>query len=139
MAVMDEPAALDGVDLRALLQTLRQAGAVFAYLHGSAASGTTRPSSDVDVAAHFGGQNPAPWTVAVPGVVDLVVLDRAPLELAGRIALHGRLLFDDDPPARVEWEATTRKIYLDERQRADRAVADVAAGARRALDRQDRG
>lgn len=27
--------------------------------------------------------------------------------------LHGRLLFDDDPPARV-WQADTRFIYLDE-------------------------
>ena len=46
--------------------------------------------------------------------VDLVVLDDAPLWLAGRIALHGRLLFDDAPPERVAWQADTRLIYLDE-------------------------
>ncbi|MBA2337240.1 MAG: hypothetical protein H0V96_05685 [Acidimicrobiia bacterium] len=28
--------------------------------------------------------------------------------------LHGRLLFDDDPPAQVAWQAATRFIYLDE-------------------------
>lgn len=136
---MDEPAALDGVDRDALVHALREAGAVFAYLHGSVASGTARPGSDVDVAAHFGGRDPAQWAVPVPGVVDLLVLDRAPLELAGRVALHGRLLFDDDPPARVAWEATTRKIYLDERHRTEQAVTDVAAGVRRALGRRDRG
>jgi uncharacterized protein len=33
--------------------------------------------------------------------MDLVVLDTAPLSLAGRIAQEGRLLFDDDPPTSV--------------------------------------
>jgi len=54
--------------------------------------------------------------------VDLLVLDGAPLELAGRVATQGRLLFDDDPSARVEWEATTRKIWFDERPRTERAA-----------------
>lgn len=129
---MDPPAALPGVELDAVVRALREAGAVFAYLHGSAASGTAREGSDVDVAAHFGGRDPASWTVGVPGVVDLLVLDRTPLELAGRVALRGRLLFDDDPAVRVRWEATTRKIYLDEQHRARRAVTDVAEGVLRA-------
>lgn len=47
--------------------------------------------------------------------VDLVVLDRAPLWLAGRIAPPGRLMFDDDPPELVRWQADTRRIWLDER------------------------
>ena len=50
----------------------------------------------------------------MPPGVDLLVLDHAPLELAGRVAARGRLLFDDDPVSRVRWEATTRKIYFDE-------------------------
>jgi hypothetical protein len=37
------------------------------------------------------------------------------LELAGRVAMHGVLLFDDDPPARVAWQADTRVMYLDEK------------------------
>lgn len=51
----------------------------------------------------------------MPAGVDLVVLDHIPLELAGRIALEGTVLFDDDPGARVRWVADTRKIWLDER------------------------
>jgi hypothetical protein len=53
--------------------------------------------------------------------VDLLVLDHAPLEIAGRVALHGELLFDDDPAARVRWVADTRKVWLDERPRVERA------------------
>lgn len=32
-----------------------------------------------------------------------------------RIALHGVLLFDDDPSQRVAWQADTRLRYLDDR------------------------
>ena len=57
----------------------------------------------------------------MPDGVDLLVLNGAPLEIAGRVAERGRLLFDDDPPARVRWQATTRKIYFDEKPRLERA------------------
>lgn len=95
---------------------LRQAGARFAFVHGSRAHGArVRPDSDLDVAAWWGGGSPNAWEVILPDGADLVVLDGAPLWLAGRIALEGRLLFDDDPPARVRWQADTRRIWLDER------------------------
>lgn len=103
---------------------LRAAGARFAYVHGSRA-GTgapwalpPRPGSDLDVAAWWGGDPPPPEGIVVyGGPVDLLVLDTAPLELAGRMAVWGRLLFDDDPPARVAWQAQTTKVYLDEQER----------------------
>lgn len=53
-----------------------------------------------------------------------------PLELAGRIAGEGEVLFDDSPNDRVRWVATTRKIWLDERdrfQRAHRTFLEAAA------------
>lgn len=106
-----------GLDREAIASALRRAGARFAFLHGSRAKGTARPDSDIDVAAWFGSDAPDGWEVDVPARVDLAVLDRAPLELAGRVALHGELLFDDDPPARVEWQARTRLVYLDEESR----------------------
>lgn len=93
---------------------LRAAGASFGYVYGSRAAGSPRPDSDLDVAAWFGAAAPAVWDVDLPAGVDLLVLDRAPLYLAGRVAAYGRLLFDDDPPARVRWEADTRTVYLDE-------------------------
>ncbi len=102
------------VDVTAVVAALRDAGAKFAYLHGSRNHGGSHPTSDVDVAAWFGTRPPASWEVGVPGTVDLLVLDTAPLYLAGRVALRGRLLFDDAPPERVRWEADTRTVYLDE-------------------------
>lgn len=110
MAAMEELA-------RAVRDALRAAGARFAFVHGSRATGSSRPGSDFDVAAWWPGDAPEPWDVALPPGVDLVVLNRAPLELAGRVALRGVLLFDDDPPARVAWQAATRKCYLDEEYR----------------------
>lgn len=108
-------------DLReAVIEALRRSGARFAFLHGSRASGRARPDSDLDVAAYWGSQPPAPWDVVLPAAVDLLVLDSAPLELAGRVALHGALLFDDDPPARVHWQAQTRLVFLDEEERQRR-------------------
>jgi uncharacterized protein len=108
------------------IEALQDHGAVFAYLHGSRASGTAGLDSDVDVAAYFDGQRPEAFEVLLPAGVDLVVLNRAPLELAGRVALNGKLLFERDPRARVVWEATTRKIYLDELPRLNRAHRDFA-------------
>lgn len=52
----------------------------------------------VDVAAWWPFAAPPAFEVLFPLGVDLVVLNGAPLELAGRITLNGRVLFDDDPP-----------------------------------------
>lgn len=115
-AVMAESAAV-----------LRKSGARFAYLHGSRVLGHDRPDSDIDIAAYFGGQPPNAFDILLPPGVDLLVLDHAPLELAGRVAVGGKLLFDDDPVSRVRWEATTRKIYFDELPRITRAHREFAA------------
>jgi uncharacterized protein len=106
---------------------LRQAGARFAYLHGSRAAGRQRADSDIDVAAYFGGQPPNSFDILLPPGVDLLVLDDAPLELAGQVAVKGKLLFEDDQVARIRWEAMTRKIYFDELPRMTRAHREFAA------------
>ena len=108
------------------IAVLRRAGARFALLHGSRAVGAHRPDVDVDVAAWWPADAPASFDVLLPATVDLVVLDTAPLELAGRIAQHGTVLFDDDPAARVRWVAMTRKIYADERPRLERSHHEFA-------------
>ncbi len=105
-------------------RALRSAGARFAFVHGSVAAGTAEAGSDLDVAAWWGSGVPARWEVELDDGIDLLVLDDAPLELAGRVALQGVLLLDEDPAARVHWVATTRKIYLDERPRLLRAQQD---------------
>lgn len=113
----------------AAVAELRRAGARFAYLHGSRASGRYRADSDVDIAAYFGDRPPSSFDILLPPGVDLLILDDAPLELAGRVAVGGKLLFEADKVARVRWEAKTRKIYFDELPRITRAHREFAAAA----------
>lgn len=123
---MDQRGADVDERIGAAVEALRDSGAVFGYLHGSRAAGTARPDSDIDVAAYYDGAAPQAFEVLLPSGVDLVVLNHAPLELAGRIAVHGKLLFERDPAARVGWEATTRKIYFDELPRITRSHREFA-------------
>lgn len=113
------------------MAVLRAAGARFAFVHGSRAHDPGRGGSDLDVAAWWGANAPAAWTLKLPNDVDLLVLDDAPLWIAGRVAQRGRLLFDDDPPTRVRWQADTRLEYLDEApQRAESQAVYLEAVAR---------
>ena len=109
------------IDREEIIEELRRHGAVFALVFGSRARGDEHHGSDLDIAAWWPADPPAPWSVPLPVGVDLVVLNEAPLELAGRIALEGRILFSDDRVAEVRWTATTRKIWLDERPRYEQA------------------
>ena len=67
---MDE--SLEAVIAEALA-ALRQAGARFAYLHGSRATGRQRPGSDIDIAAYFGERPPNSFDVLLPPGVDLLM------------------------------------------------------------------
>jgi uncharacterized protein len=113
-----------GVTLPELRDALRTAGAVFAFLHGSRTEGRDDERSDLDVAAWF-GRSLGAWEVALPARCDLLVLDTAGLELAGRVAQRGVLLLDEDPPTRVAWQADRCKRYLDEEHRRRDLVATV--------------
>ena len=115
---------------REVTDALRAAGAAFALVFGSRARGSERPDSDLDVAAFWTGTPPAPWEVDLPDGADLVVLNAAPLELAGTIALEGKVLFEDDPVARVRWVALTRRIWLDERPRFEQAHREFMEAVR---------
>jgi predicted nucleotidyltransferase len=116
------------VDLAAVLTALRRHQVVFALLFGSHAEGRATPSSDVDVAV-WADEPLDDWRLAgeLPAGVDLVDLRRAPEGLAGRIALTGIVVLDDDPPRRIRWQADTRKRHLDEADRRDRFRRDFVA------------
>lgn len=114
------------------VRVLMRTGARFAYRHGSSVTGMAGQARDIDIAAYFGGRDaPQAFEVLLPPGVDLLVLEHAPLEVAGRVATTGELLFEADPAARVRWEALTRKIYFDELPRMQRAHREFTAGVRR--------
>jgi len=107
-----------------VLDTLSEAGARFALVFGSRAKGTARPDSDLDIAAWFDEPAPASFEVLLPAGVDLVVLNRARLAIAGPISCEGIPVLVEDESAMVHWLAMTRKIYLDELPRIRRSMAE---------------
>jgi len=102
-----------------------------AYLFGSVARGEAGPGSDVDVAVLLGA--PPPATLQGAGFrlegdleralgrpVDLVVLNRAPVDLVHRVLHDGVLVFEADRSARVRFEVRARNQYFDLRPILDR-------------------
>ena len=81
-----------------------------AYVFGSAARGEARPESDLDVAVLYRAD--PPHTLEGGGVrlagklerhtgrpVDVVVLNRAPVDLVHRVLREGVLVYEADPSA----------------------------------------
>jgi predicted nucleotidyltransferase len=109
-----EPTGLDAV--------LAAHDVTVAYLFGSRAEGRARPDSDHDVAVLFGRDDlPLDATerlaadlAAVLGTrVDVVDLARAGLELRGRVAEAGRLLYSADDAVRVRFEVDARMRWIE--------------------------
>jgi predicted nucleotidyltransferase len=117
------PPALDETGLAAFLST--QPDVVAAYLFGSLAQGQATPRSDVDVAILLAD-------ISDPSVVidrqlqlmgdverfadremDVVILNSAPPILQHQVLRHGRLLYERDRQARVDFEIQAGKTYAD--------------------------
>lgn len=105
-----------------LAAAFRSSGIAFAYLFGSRATGVHTETSDADIAVMPQGElsllEIAGLADDLAGAldvaeIDVVRLDRAGLELRGRVVQEGRLLFSADEPARVAFEVKTRSEYFD--------------------------
>ncbi|MGQ0574928.1 MAG: type VII toxin-antitoxin system MntA family adenylyltransferase antitoxin [Pseudonocardia sp.] len=103
-------------------EVFRRHGVAVAYLFGSRATGTARPASDHDVAVLFAAAEPAldatvrlgaDLAAALGTAVDVVDLDRTTLELRGRVAEEGRLMFSADEPRRVRFEVDARLRWIE--------------------------
>jgi uncharacterized protein len=125
MRKTDIPLPADAVDR---LDLLKQALAgdqriVFAYVFGGVARGRVSPLSDVDVAFYLDGDPDSPEALLdLVGVVsdvfesdavDVVILNSAPLSLAGRIQESAIVLVDRDPHRRHVYESLTRRMFWD--------------------------
>jgi len=130
-ATLCEDAGMDHAVLTRALDRLRVGGAYFAYLHGSQVTGTADENSDIDLATLFHDPAPSSFALDLPPGVDLMVLNSAPLEVAGRIACHGTLVLEADETARVRWESMTRTVYLDEKYRIERSHREFLEAAAR--------
>jgi len=127
-----------------------QADVVAGYVFGSMAQGRARASSDVDVAVLLsdsldGGTRfmrrlrlGAEVEDVIGCQTDLVVLNDAPPLLQHQVLKHGRLIFERDQAARVEFEVQAGKIYTDLKPMYDfftevlfKEIKEVGLGGRR--------
>jgi predicted nucleotidyltransferase len=126
---MIEPEEL-AARLRTFLGTRPEDLAV-AYLFGSYARGEARESSDVDLGVLF-RESPPPTLdgmaldlqddlrTALGLPVQVVVLDRAPVDLIHRVLRDGVLVLERDRSRRIAFEVRSRNEYFDLRPILDR-------------------
>jgi predicted nucleotidyltransferase len=117
-------AAIEGQLREFLSLNAEREGIAAAYLFGSVARGTAGPRSDVDVGILY--QEDPPLTLAGLGLrlegdlesllgkpVQVVILNRAPVDLTIRVLRDGKLLVDRDRTKRIDFEVKTRFDFWD--------------------------
>lgn len=101
-----------------------QNGLAAAWLFGSVARGVDSPRSDVDVAVLYEGEPPLnrygrPFELEgelqelLGRDVDVVVMNRAPVDLIHRILRDGDLLIEPNRSCRIAFEVRSRNEYFD--------------------------
>ncbi|RME63647.1 MAG: nucleotidyltransferase domain-containing protein [Nitrospirae bacterium] len=94
---------------------------VFAYLFGGFAEKRVSPVSDVDIAVYLKDPERVEYMDLYKDVseilgteeFDLVVLNRAPISIAGRVLLKKEVIVDKDPFIRHSYESLTIRKFLD--------------------------
>ena len=109
----------------------RGADLAAAYLFGSVARGTARAASDVDIAVlpmESRSGTLESLRLDLEGelerrlgrVVQLIVLDRVPIDLVHRVLTDGLLVHEADRSRRIAFEVRARNEYFDMRPILDR-------------------
>jgi predicted nucleotidyltransferase len=102
---------------------------MFAYLFGGAAAGKLKPLSDIDVAVYLAGTESLAEVkldlfeklsdLFGTAEIDLVILNTAPVSLAGRILLNRQVLVDKEPHQRHRYESLTLREFFDFRKKEE--------------------
>lgn len=119
-----DPSRIESQLRKFLAAHAEREGIVAAYLFGSVARGTARPESDVDIGVLY--SEPPPATLKGMGFelegdlerllglpVQVVVLNRAPVDLVIRVLRDGKLLVDRDRSKRLRFEVRSRFEFWD--------------------------
>ncbi len=96
---------------------------IFAYLFGGLAAGRVNPLSDVDIAVYVRDAGDlAEYKLALfdklsgalgTAELDLIILNTAPVSIAGRILQNKHLLADKEPFRRHKYESLTLREFFD--------------------------
>ncbi len=94
---------------------------VFAYLFGGLLRDKASPLSDVDVAIYVNNVKSLDYLALFGKIsetlstdeIDLVVLNSAPVSLAGRIVQKRKVLIDKDPFLRHKYESRMLREFFD--------------------------
>jgi uncharacterized protein len=102
----------------------RPNGLAAVYVFGSVGRGDARADSDVDVAVLYRNDPPATLEglpldlegelerlLGLP--VDVIALNRAPVDLVHRVLRDGALILEADREARIRFEVKSRAEYFD--------------------------
>lgn len=119
-----DPVAIESQLREFLAAKAEQEGIAAAYLFGSVARGSAKPGSDVDVGILYSEDPPATLKglgfelegdledlLKLP--VQLVVLNRAPVDLVIRVLRDGKLLADRERSKRIRFEVKSQFEFLD--------------------------
>lgn len=148
---MDQQTAVDNKFVDILRQSSARAfqgqPVLFAYLFGSRALGHDRPNSDIDIAIYLEPETPhdrfLPLSLELVeemykasglGSIEITVLNDAPLGLVGRAIRERITIYSREEPARVEFESTKFREFMDFEFHAktmdEKFLRDTAEGRR---------
>lgn len=111
-------------------EELQHLGVEVVYLFGSQAEGVAGETSDIDIGILL--KTPIPKSESITPIynslfnilsdsfnmsnfrtIDIVFLDRAPLELRFDVIQHGKILYESSSTARMDFEEQVAALYRD--------------------------
>ena len=108
---------------------LQDHNVIFAYLFGGLSEGKVKPLSDIDISVYVRDTgNLAEYKISLfdrltdslsTNELDLIILNIAPVSIAGRILENKLILVDKDPPIRHAYESLTLRKFFDLRVKED--------------------